>query len=1067
MANGDLNKELILLQKQLEQLGASPGEIKAIGRAFRELAGDTEAVSAEMDRVRGRVAQLRSEAENISTPFADLTKILQENASQLSRQNDTLNIASKAQNKIANISRDMVADYQGLSDLSKRQLETKLDDLIVAQQQLVEQQKIAAAEVKILEGLKELNTQEERRLEKLREVADFNAEQDVGLTGLIAKTKERLALETSINENMGVAGALVGGTGALMERLGMRSGIFNEAMDEATKKMREMSKDMGENVTFMNKLVVATKGLSIVAEGFGKALLDPTAIGLKLLDTFFKINKQAVEISRLTGQSAFTDGMFEFEAGAASAIDRMEVVAELTKETGMNAQNIFSKSTLQGAANLKVEMGLAANEAGNLAILAQTSGTNVNDLTDSIVGATNEFNATNRSAVSQGQILRDVGNVSDGIRASFAGSTKALVQGAAAARKLGMEISDLDNIASSLLDFESSIEAELEAQLLTGKNINMAKARELALSNDLKGLGEELFKNSVDIHEFGNMNRIQQEAQAKALGMTRDQLARTAYLRALDAGMTEEQAAAAASVNAEDMKRISAQENFTKAIEKITTALAPILNFIGDILSMPLVPHLLLAAVAVKKLGGSLFGVLGNVGKLSGSFANLGAMVGGIGKKGMDAGQGLLGFFKGVPGKLKNLKGGFKDFANVARGALTGKVKSKAGDLYDVLSPQGKMILTKGGTRLNPLEKLKEKAAKDTKKLADSTKGVKPGEGEGPKGFLKGLGDGLASIGRQFMNVVKGALALGIAGLALGVSFALALKMVKDVDPAQMLAFAGSLSMLGLTLALLGNASTSIIQGATAMGILGLALIPAAFGFSLLKGIEPGQMIAFAGALTLLGLASAALGGIFPLVAAGAAALGLLGLALIPAAYGFSLIEQLNTDTILSFAAGLGILGTTASLLGFLAPLIVIGSSAIAALGLALIPAAYAFSLLGNTPIDSIIGKLQGLAMVAPQLLMVGAGLMSIAAGLGMIAVAGIAAIPALTALSAFALVAAPLAALAGLFGEGEGEEDGSMAEISAKLDTLIEVVSAGGDVYLDSDKVGRTQAKAFSRLVG
>jgi hypothetical protein len=61
MANGDLNKELILLQKQLEQLGASPGEIKAIGRAFRELAGDTEGLSAEMERVRSRVAQLRSE----------------------------------------------------------------------------------------------------------------------------------------------------------------------------------------------------------------------------------------------------------------------------------------------------------------------------------------------------------------------------------------------------------------------------------------------------------------------------------------------------------------------------------------------------------------------------------------------------------------------------------------------------------------------------------------------------------------------------------------------------------------------------------------------------------------------------------------------------------------------------------------------------------------------------------------------------------------------------------------------------------------------------------------------
>ena len=87
-----------------------------------------------------------------------------------------------------------------------------------------------------------------------------------------------------------------------------------------------------------------------------------------------------------------------------------------------------------------------------------------------------------------------------------------------------MELGDLDGIASSLLDFESSIGNELEAQLLTGKNINLAKARELALSNDLKGLGQELFENSASLAEFGKMNRIQQEAQAKALGMTRDQL---------------------------------------------------------------------------------------------------------------------------------------------------------------------------------------------------------------------------------------------------------------------------------------------------------------------------------------------------------------------------------------------------------------------------------------------------------------------------------------------------------------------------------------------------------------
>ena len=114
-----------------------------------------------------------------------------------------------------------------------------------------------------------------------------------------------------------------------------------------------------------------------------------------------------------------------------------------------------------------------------------------------------------------------------------------------------------------------------------------------------------------------------------------------------------------------------------------------------------------------------------------------------------------------------------------------------------------------------------------------------------------------------------------------------------------------------------------------------------------------------------------------------------------------------------------------------------------------------------------MVTQLIGLATVAPQLLLVGAGLMSIAAGLGMIAIAGIAAIPALSALSLFALAAAPIAALAGLFGDSGDSEDDGFARVEAKLDELISVVSQGGNVYLDGDKVGMTLTKSSSGLLG
>jgi len=964
-------------------------------------------------------------AAEITNEARSLTEELKDQLGIRSRLNETerstLNLArqlqsSAAQNTVeignsGNIQRQLAKDTK-----LQLSIEREINDLksTASAAEIKFAEKISTTNDKINEIQKELAEATGKRADDLKDqlavqedILKFSLEdakssvQRLALAMSMSKTTAKLIaqrqaesdIQDDITDRMGVTGALVKGTGALMERLGMRSGIFQKAMQESAEAMREMAEETERGEASFSKTEIMLKGFSVLSKGFGQALLDPFTIATAIIDAFIKINKQQVKVSRLTGQLGTNfskaNAAASFE-GAATAIDRLETIADLTEEIGLNAQNAFSAENIQGAANLKLELGLTADQAGSLAIEAQAFGGSVNDVRDNIVGVTNEFNAANRTAVSQGQILRDIGNTSADIRAQFGGNVDELVKGAAAARKLGMEIGELDDIASSLLDFEQSIQNELEAQLLTGKNINMNKARELALSNDLAGLGEELFNNSADIAEFGRMNRIQQEAQAKALGMSREQLAKVAYQQALNLKMTEEQAAAAAGVNVEDMRRLEAQENFAKAIEKITTALSPILNLVGDILSMPMVPYLLMGALAAKKLGGSVLGAVQGIGSLAGGVQGLS---GGF----KDAMKAAGGFGKFIQNKLLGNKIGgqfIKGGGRAAKGARAG------------IFGKGGMFEKVGGA----FKKGKDSPGiKGITGSADATKGVKPEQGTGIKGFLKGLGDGLASIGRQFTNVIKGSIAVGIAGLALGGSFALALRMVKDIDPVQMIAFAGSLSMLGLTLALLGKIGSSVIQGALAMGILGVGLIPAAFAFSLLAGVDTKAMTAFSIALPLLGLA----------------------------------------------AAGLG----------FLAPFIIAGAGAIAVLGAAMIPAALAFKLLGDSPIESIIQKLSGLAAIAPQLLLVGGALFSIAAGLGAIAVAGIAALPALAGLTYLVVAATPLLALGGLF--GGDDEDSSMAEISSKLDTLISVVAQGGDVFLDGEKIGRTQAKGFSKLTG
>ena len=1007
MAEGNLNKELILLRRQLENLGASTAEIQAIQRAFKALAGDAEGSAAEMERVRSRVEQLKSEAEALNTPFKDLLKIVQQNASALDSNVSAISKAKTLQNKVLNITQDLKMDSEGITDLSKRQLDSKLNTLETTRSQLKSNADLAAMQLEALEAAGIQNATDQKRAENLREILKYQTEFDQGLNGIIAKTKQRLDLERAINQNMGVAGALVGGTGALMERLGMRSGIFHQAMEDANEEMREMAKNMGENVSFMNKLKIAAKGFSTLADGFGPALRDPTVIVGKIVTAFFDVNKAQTEFIQLTGQSAASLGGVNTEV--ASMTDLLKTAAAFTKQTGLNAAAIFTPQQIGQIADATELLGISAEQGVKLGMIMKQTGKSADDIGNAIYRNVD-------AGISNKVVYDDVLSASDDIVASSGGNVEALGRAASAARKLGLDLAKVNQIADGLLDFETSIESELEAQLLTGKNINLSKARELALNNDLEGVAKELEKNGASAAEFAKMNRIQQESLAKAMGMSRQELGKMVLTKEAMANMSDDEIANARGMTIEQSKQMDIQAKIQKSMDRLAQAFAPILEAVVPIVEalLTIIRPIASAIGYLLKFKAVSIALTTVLAGIAGFFA--------VKKIANFVGVGIKGF-NAMRASMSDMGGGMKSLK-----ALFGKAGKSITDSFSKgLGDKTKVAFDKSINRFRDqatgklvsadnAKKLGAKMPDSLKKTGDTvgdlgkkTKDIKADSGAGIRGFLKGLGDGLASIGRQIGDVIKGSIAIGVAGLALGGSFALALRMVKDVDPAQMLAFAGSLSMLGMTLAVLGKVGGSIIQGALAMGILGVALIPAAYGFSLLKDINPGQMFAFAGALTLLGLAAAGLGFLFPFIAAGAGAIALLGASLIPAAL--------------------------------------------------------AFNLLGNTPIDSIISKLTGLAAIAPQLLLVGAGLMGIAAGLGMIAISGIAAIPALAALSAFALVASPLTALGGLFGDGEGEEDNSMAEISAKLDTLISVVSAGGNVYLDGDKVGEAQVLGTYKL--
>ena len=94
------------------------------------------------------------------------------------------------------------------------------------------------------------------------------------------------------------------------------------------------------------------------------------------------------------------------------------------------------------------------------------------------------------------------------------------------ASKLGIGLDKVSGIMGGLLDFQSSLQAEMEASVLIGRQLNYSKARELALNNDITGAMKEVVGQLGSEEEFTKLNAIQREALAKSIGVGVEELAK-------------------------------------------------------------------------------------------------------------------------------------------------------------------------------------------------------------------------------------------------------------------------------------------------------------------------------------------------------------------------------------------------------------------------------------------------------------------------------------------------------------------------------------------------------------
>ena len=269
--------------------------------------------------------------------------------------------------------------------------------------------------------------------------------------------------------------------------------------------------DARNSMKKFSAIVSSPKLMGAAAIGIAVKLMKDFAS--KALDVRQSLGTTAVESVRLAGNMTAAGVAAKVVGGSSQEAEA--AVTGLVQEFG--SLSVVSAGVSAKLGLMTGQFGISGANAAKLlksmeAINGASIETNINLI--SSVGA-----LARAEGVAPAQVLNDIAESTEEFALFAKGGGENIAKAAIEARKLGLNLGTVAGIAENLLDFESSIEKEMEASMLLGRQLNLDKARELALTGNLAGLAEEI-KNQVGSQaEFEAMNVVERKALAAAIGV--------------------------------------------------------------------------------------------------------------------------------------------------------------------------------------------------------------------------------------------------------------------------------------------------------------------------------------------------------------------------------------------------------------------------------------------------------------------------------------------------------------------------------------------------------------------
>mgnify|MGYP003646735825 FL=1 len=841
-------------------------------------------------------AKLKDVANDAAFTENALKSIAQTFKDAISEAIESTNGLDSATKKVgSSISRDIV---NGIKKLGP-----SLEKSISLQQKLSEGQDITADLLKEQQKTQATRLAIEARILQLKNEGIATDDLEVALLSQISAEESEISRlneqQNTISQNnasiIEEKSRLLGVSGGILKGINSIAGEFGKAfnLDQVATDMDKVAESIAKGEKAGNRLTVVMAGIGSATKNAFSTLTDPAVIIGSLLKGFASVDKANVDFQRTTGQNANTLGnSYSVATGELITLSQyIQQASDLSKELGMNAMDIFSAEDLLQVSTMQKTMGMSVKESNQLAILSKINGNSVRDNNKSLIAGVNAFNGQNKQGVLAKTVLKDVANVSEDIALTYLGYPEKLGAAATAAASMGTNLSGVAKIAEGLLNFESSIAAEMEAELLTGQSLNLEKARQFALMNDLEGVATELLNQGITSLSYSKLNFIQQKAQAAALGMTRAEMSKMLMTQGLSVNMSKVGLSDMQKQTLESMEQQEVQEKLSAAVAKMQQAFAPIVGFIADIVSNTVVLNSILAVVAgtyVVKMG---LGFLRMVGYTGSILTNMGLMskLGGTMSKVGSLGSSLLPTPTKAPVKvpggvvakknLTNLAAGLKKMgtgaAQIALGIVNLGLFGVAGAIALLAIPFLRSFQTINGIAI------------ETNFVALAT---------GLTSF--GIGTVTAGIGNLSLLGLAGILmTVGSIGLGLFAGAAYLLSLALPPLTIALSAFAsnplvaigiGYISLLSLSI----GASFALI-GAGAM-MMGKGISLAASGFSVMVP----HILSLIPQIPALGLLALSLMGI----GAGLAYIAVAGLAAIPALMGLAALATISAGIYSTFS---------------------------------------------------------------------------------------------------------------------------------------------------------------------